>query len=153
MISSKEIRELRTKTGVGIMDCKKALQEAKGDQKKAADILKKSGAMKALKKAERNTSQGLIESYIHGDDKTGVLLELNCESDFVARNSEFKALAHDLAMQIASMDPKDVDALKKQEFIKDPAMTINDLLNEKIGKIGENIQIKRFIRYKLGEDK
>lgn len=150
MISSKEIQTLRAKTGVGVMDCKKVLEEAKGDQKKAEEILKKCGAMKALKKAERNASQGLIESYVH-DGRVGVLLEINSETDFVARNPEFKELAHDIAMQIASMDPKDVNVLKKQEFIKDPAITIEELVHSKIAKIGENIQIKRFIRYKLGE--
>lgn len=150
MIPSKKIQELRSKTGVGVMDCKKALEEAKGDFKKAEEILKKSGAMKALKKADREVSQGIIESYIH-DNKVAVLLELNCETDFVARNSEFKELAHDIAMQIVSMKPKDVDELKKQEFIKDPSMTIEELLHSKIAKIGENIQIKRFVRYQLGE--
>lgn len=151
MISSKDIQQLRVKTGVGIMDCKKALEEAKGDAKKAIEILKKKGAVKALKKAEKSTSQGLIESYIHSNGKIGVLIEVNCETDFVARNPEFNELVHDLAMQIASMDPKNVRELKDQEFIKDPDLKIEELLNQKIAKIGENIQIKRFVRYQLGE--
>lgn len=146
----KEIQKLRARTGVGVMDCKKALEDGKGDQKKAEEILKKSGAMKALKKAERNALEGLIEVYVH-DGRVGVLLELNSETDFVARNGEFKQLAHDIAMQIASMNPKNVDELKKQEFIKEPSMTIEELVTSKIAKIGENIQIKRFIRYQLGE--
>jgi len=152
MVTSKDIQELRVKTGVGVMDCKKALEEAKCDQKKAEEILKKCGAMKALKKADRTTSQGLIESYIH-DNRVGVLLELNSETDFVAKNSEFKDLAHDLAMQIASMCPKNINELKKQDFIKDPSMTIEQLMHSKIAKIGENIQIKRFVRYQLGEER
>lgn len=151
MISSKQIQELRAKTGAGIMDCKKALEEAEGDFDDAIKILKKTGAMKALKKSERETKQGLVDAYIHGEGNIGVLIEVNCETDFVSRNDEFKHLVHDIAMQIASMNPKDVIALKKQEFIKDPDITIEEMINEKIAKIGENIQIKRFIRYQLGQ--
>lgn len=151
MISSGDVQELRSKTGVGVMDCKKALEEAKGDFKLAQEILKKSGAMKALKKSERTAKEGLIESYIHSDGKIGVLIEVNSETDFVARNPEFRELVHNLAIQIASMNPKDVEELKKQEFVKDPGFTIEELLNNLIAKIGENIQIKRFVRYALGE--
>lgn len=151
MISSKDIQILREKTGLGIMECKKALEEASGNQKKAEEILQRSGAMEALKKSERQTSQGLIGSYVHSNGKIAVLIEVNCETDFVARNAEFQEFVHDLAMQVASMNPKDIDELKKQEFIKDTTLSIEDLLNQKIAKIGENIQIKRFVRYQLGE--
>jgi len=151
MITAKDIQELREKSGVGVMDCKKALTEAKGDLKKAEHILKKSGAMKALKKADRITSQGVIETYSHGEGRIGVIVEINSETDFVARNPEFKEFCHDIAMQIASMNPKDVSELKKQSFIKDLDMTIDELLTQNIQKIGENIQIKRFTRYQLGE--
>ena len=151
MITSKQIQELRENTGVGVMDCKKALVGAKGNMKKAVEILRKSGAIKALKKSERKTSQGIIETYSHCGGKIGVMVEINCETDFVALNPEFKEFCHDIAMQIASMNPKDITELKKQDFIKDLDTTIEELLTQKIQKIGENIQIKRFIRYQLGE--
>lgn len=151
MITSKQIQALREKTGIGIMECKKALEEAKGDEKKAIEILKKSGAMKALKKSDRKTTEGIVETYSHGEGRIGVVVEVNTETDFVARNEEFKQFVHDIAMQIASMNPKDIDALKKQDFIKDLDITIGDLLTQKIQKIGENIKIKRFVRYELGE--
>ncbi len=148
--SINDVQKLREKTGLGIMECKRALAEAKGDFKKAENILAKKGAFAAAKKAERATSQGLVDCYLH-NNKIGVLLELNCETDFVSRNEEFKSLSHDLCMQIASMNPKDVDELTSQEFIKDPTIKISDLINNAIQKIGENIKIKRFIRYELGE--
>ena len=150
-ITSHQIQDLRLKTGAGIMDCKKALEEAKGNPNSAQKILVKKGALKAQKKSDRVACQGVVESYIHAGGKIGVLVELNCETDFVARNSEFKNLAHDLAMQIASMNPKDTKEFLSEEFIKDPSLTIKDLLNQTVVKIGENIQIKRFIRYELGE--
>ena len=133
------------------MDCKRALEDAKGDSKIAKEILKEKGAMIANKKAARATKEGLIESYIHGKGRIGVLLELNCETDFVARNPEFQELAHDLAMQISAMNPESVEDLMEQDFIKDPSMKINKLMESKISKIGENIQINRFVRYGLGE--
>lgn len=151
MITPQQIKHLREKSGIGVMECKKALEEAKGNEKKALELLKKSGAMKALKKADRATSQGIIETYSHGNGKIGVLLEINCETDFVARNPEFKEFCHDIAMQIASMKPKNIEELKKQEFIKDLDITVDELLTQKIAKIGENIKIKRFTRYELGE--
>lgn len=150
-ISAKDIQQLRSETGVGIMDCKKALEEAKGVFGKAREVLKKKGALMAAKKTQRETCQGLVESYIHGNGKIGVLIEVNCETDFVARNQNFAEFVHDLAMQIASMNPKNVESLLKQEFIKDPSLTIKEYLTQRIAQIGENIQIKRFIRYELGE--
>lgn len=144
-----DIQKLREETGAGIMECKRALEEAKGDFGKAKEILKERGALIAQKKSERVAGEGVIESYIHSNGKIGALVEINAETDFVARNPEFKEFAHDIAMQIASMDPKDVEGLLEQSFIKDQSLTIRDLLHQKIAKIGENIQIKRFVRYNL----
>lgn len=150
MISSQLISKLRAETGAGVMACKKALDETKGDFEKAKKILAKNAQAMAAKKAERAAEQGLIECYCHGG-KIGVILELNCETDFVARNAEFKNLAHEIAMQIASMNPKDIDDLMSEIYIRDELMTIRQLVEQAIAKIGENIQVKRFIRYELGE--
>ncbi len=146
MISMDQIKEFRQKTGFSIMGCKKALEDVQGDEKKALKILEAKGAEKALKKSAREAKQGLIETYIHNNGKVGVLLELNCETDFVARNEEFKVLAHDIAMHIAAMNPKDKKELKEQPFIKDPEKTVNDLVKELIAKLGENIKIGKFTR-------
>lgn len=151
MISAEDVKNLRIKTGAGVMDCKKALEEAGGDFEKAQKILASNAQAIAKKKAERSTEQGLVEAYIHAG-KIGVLLEIACESDFVVRNAEFKDLAHNIAMQIASMNPKDLSELFAGSYIKDEAMTIKDLVDQATAKIGENIQIKRFIRYELGEE-
>lgn len=150
MISSKQIADLRAQTGAGVMDCKKALEETKSDFEKAKKILATNAQTIAKEKSDRKAGQGLIECYCHGG-KIGVVLELNCETDFVARNAEFKALARDLAMQVASMNPKNLDELMEGEFIKDPTMKIKDLTEQLIGKVGENIVVKRFVRYELGE--
>ena len=151
MVPAQDVAKLRLETGAGVMDCKKALDETSGDYGKAKKILSANAQAIAKKKAERSAKQGLIECYCHGG-KIGVVLELACETDFVARNDEFKGLARDLAMQIASMNPKNVDELMAEEFIKDPSMKIKELVEQLIGKIGENIQVKRFIRYELGEE-
>lgn len=150
MINSEDVAKLRIATGAGVMDCKRALEEARGDFEKAKKILADSTQIIAQKKAGRSTAQGLIEVYAHAN-KIGVLLEINSESDFVARNSEFKELAHNIAMQIASMNPKDLPELLSQVYIKDESLTIKKLIEQATAKIGENIQIKRFIRYELGE--
>lgn len=195
MIDSKLVQQLRQITGAGIVDCQKALQEADGDLAKAQDILRKKGAIKAAKKmAEREAKEGVVASYIHATGKVGALVELNCETDFVARNDEFKQLAYDIAMHVAASDPhyvrpedipeetlihekemavatlqnaegkKDVidkiieGKLKKyyeefcllnQPYIKDDKMTIGDLINGKIAKIGEKIAVKRFCRFQI----
>lgn len=148
IITSNDIQKLRAKTGVGIMDCKKALEKAKGDFKLAEKVIKESGAQKALKKAGREMKSGIIASYVH-DGKIGAMVKLGCETDFVARNAEFSALAYDLAMQIASMNPKDKKELLIQNFIKDQDLTIKELLEQKVGKIGENIQVISFVRESL----
>ena len=150
-MDAKTVAELRALTGAGVMDCKKALEEAKGDFEKAKKILASNAASIAKKKAERATKHGLIESYVHAG-RIGVLLEIASESDFVAKNAEFKELAHQICLQIASMNPKNVDELLKQEFIMDSSQTVKDLIESKIAKIRENIKINRFIRFELGEE-
>lgn len=149
MISAKDAKQLREKTGAGMTDCKEALEESKGDEEGAIEILRQRGKEIAVKKSERKAGQGIIESYIHANDKIGVILELNCETDFVARNKEFKELAHDLAMHIAGMDSKDKDSLLEEPFVKNIDITVKDLIEEKIAKLGENIKIARFTRYEL----
>jgi elongation factor Ts len=162
------VKALRERTGAGIMECRNALEEAGGDQEKAVELLRQRGMAKAGKKADRMANQGLVEPYVHGGGRIGVLVELNCETDFVARNEQFRALAHDLALQIAATapravrpedrpggaaeaaDPEDL-ALLEQPFIKDPKRTIGELLNEHIATLGENIVVRRFVRYELGQ--
>jgi elongation factor Ts len=147
MISLNQIKKLRQETSVSISECKKALEEANGDIKKAKEILKKWGREVAQKKTERVTNQGIIESYIHPNKKIGVILELNCETDFVAKSPDFQNLAHELCLQIAAMG--DSPPLLEQPWIKDETKKVQDLINEYIAKIGENIVIKRFTRYEL----
>ncbi len=194
-VSAEQVKELREKTGVGFMECKSALQEANGDMEAAVTILRKRGLASAAKKSGRETKDGLIGAYVH-NGKIGVLVEVNCESDFVAKNADFQNLAKDIAMHIAASDPRflgkeDVteDVLAKereiykeqarstgkpenvldkivegrmakyyseaclleQPFVKDPAITVREHVAAHIQKIGENIQIRRFVRFKLGE--
>ena len=149
MISAEQIKQFREKTGFSIMECKIALEETQGDEKKAMKILEKKGAEKAVKRLGREANQGLVEAYIHNDCKVGVILELNCETDFVARNKEFKELAHDLAMHIAAINPQDSEELLSQPFIKDEEKTVQDLISEFIGKTGENIKIGKFVRIEI----
>ena len=144
------VKKLRLKTSYPIMECKKALEEVGGDYNKAEEILKKRGIEKISEKNERKTSAGIIESYSH-QGKVGVLVEVLCETDFVAKNKEFSSLVHNLTLQIASMNPKDIKELLNQPFIKEENRIISDLLDEKIRKTGENIKLKRFIRWELGE--
>jgi len=147
MVNIGQIKQLRQKTGVSITECKKALEEAKGNIGKAKEILKRQGQKLAEKKAERKTEQGIIESYIHPNKKIGVLLELSCETDFVAQSQDFQNLAHELCLQIAAIE--EGISLLKQPWIKDETKTIKDLINEYVAKLGENIIIKRFVRYEL----
>ncbi len=147
---TEKITALRAKTGAGIMAIKNALDEASGNEKKALDILKKQGLTIAKKKAERTTGQGLIETYTHMG-KIGAMVELNCETDFVARNPEFKDLAHDLTLQVASLESEKIEDLLKMELIKEPGKTVQELITEKIAKLGENIKIKRIARFVLGD--
>lgn len=149
MVDTKLIKQLRENTGGGIADCKKALEETKGDLKKAVTLLQTWGIKKSEKKSNRETRQGIVESYIHAEGKVGVLLTLLCETDFVAKNSEFKKLAHEICLQIASMNPKNVDELMTQIYIRDGKMEIKDLIKSAIGRIGENIRIGEFVRYEI----
>jgi elongation factor Ts len=148
MITIDQIKQLRVETGVSISECKKALEEAKGNVGKAKEILKKLGSQLAEKKIKRETKEGIIESYIHPGKKIGAMVELHCESDFVARSQDFQKLAHELCLQIAAMNPKKT-SLMRQPWIRDETKSIRDLVQEYIVKLGENIIIKRFIRYEL----
>ncbi|MDH4204682.1 MAG: translation elongation factor Ts [Desulfobacteraceae bacterium] len=195
-ISAKMVMQLREKTGAGIMDCKGALTECNGDMDKSVDFLRKKGLATAAKRAGRAMTEGIVESYIHMDSKLGVLVEVNCETDFVAKNGDFKAFAKNIAMHIAATNPvgirsEDVseeivakekeiyrgqvlemgkpekiadkivegklqkyfkeNCLMEQAYVRNPEITVADLLNEMIAKIGENILIKRFVRFKIGE--
>lgn len=151
MVNIELLKKLRNETGVSIADCRKALEECSNDYKKALEWLVKHGIEKADKKSDRETSQGIIESYIHQNGRVGVLVELLCETDFVARTDDFKHLAREVAMQVAAMDPKDLSALLKQEYIRDSALTIEQLVKQSIAKIGENIVVKKFSRFELGK--
>lgn len=176
-ITTEQVRALRDATGAGIMDSKRALEEAAGNIEKAKEILRQQGLAKAGKKSDRSALQGLVEPYIHGGGRIGALIEINCETDFVARTPDFQALAHDVAMQVAAIPPRyiseedvpeaDVAALEKefgskdeafkqvvllnQAFIKDAKKTIADIVKEGISRLGENIVITRFSRFELGE--
>ncbi len=149
-VETAKIKELREKTGAGINDCREAILESKGDLKKAEEILQKKGFEKALKKGDRETGQGLVEAYVHAG-RIGVLVELNCETDFVARTDEFKTLAHEIALQVSSMNPKNTEELLKQEYIRDGSKTIEDLIKAAIAKLGENIVLGRFNRIEIGK--
>ena len=196
MISAEQVKELREMTGAGMMECKKVLEEANGDKEKAAELLRERGVVKAAKKAGRIAAEGLVESYIHGDGRIGVLVEVNIETDFAAKNPEFRECVKDVAMQIAATKPEyvrreDVPAeviekekeiikaqainegkpeavaekivagridkfyeevcLLEQDFIKDPDKKVQEVLTEKISSIGENITIRRFVRFERGE--
>ena len=140
--------KLREETGAGVMQCKRALEEAGGDFEKAKGLIAKAGAIKAEAKKERATGSGLLEAYVH-NGRVGVLVEIRCETDFVAKADAFKELAHDVAMHIAAMDPENVESLISQPFVRDESVTIKDLVNAVVGKVGENIEIRRFTRYEL----
>ncbi len=166
-VDTSAIRVLREETGAGIMDCKRALEESNGDLKKAQELLRDRGIAIAAKKASRVAKEGIVQAYVHSGNRIGAMVELNCETDFVARTPEFRALAHDLAMQIAAMSPvcigdeetpvdlKDASPqeaiLLQQTFIKDPSKTVQDLVNDVVAKVGENVKVRRFSRYVLGE--
>ncbi|MDE2027922.1 MAG: translation elongation factor Ts [Candidatus Omnitrophica bacterium] len=173
MTTADDIKRLREETSCGVIDCKKALEEAKGDFAKAKELLRKRGLEMAAKKGDRAAKEGRVEAYIHNGNKIGVVIEVNCETDFVARNEDFCQFTRDLALHIAAMNPKyirkedvpaeilgkehDKDAyikahcLLSQAYVKDPGKSIQDLLNELVAKIGENIVVGRFVRFKVGE--
>jgi elongation factor Ts len=164
-IAIEMVKELRNQCSAGVMECRNALIEAEGDLEKALQVLKEKGLLKAEKKGDRATGQGLIEAYIHTGGRIGALVEVNCETDFVARTDEFKELAHDLAMQVAALSPQyiseeelpegadiepQVACLLQQPFIRDSAQTVRDIIVEVIAKVGENIRVSRFSRFELG---
>jgi len=164
-ITTDRVRELRDQCGAGIMDCRKALIEAEGNTERALQIIKQQGLLRANKKAERATNQGVVEAYIHAGGRIGAMVEVNCETDFVARTEEFKELAHHLAMQVAAMSPQfiseeeipedsDTDpqtaCLLLQADIKDPSRTVQDIITETIAKVGENIKVSKLARFELG---
>jgi len=148
MISVKQIKKLREETGVSISECKKALEQTKGDFEKAKELLRKLGQKFAEQRKEKETKNGIIDSYVHSGKKVGVMIEINCESDFVARSEDFKKLAHELCLQIAAISPEEIPLLE-QPWIRDDKKTIKELINEYTAKFGENIVLKRFIRYEL----
>ncbi len=165
-VTTEKIKELRRQSGAGIMECRQILLEAGGDADRAIQILKERNLFKAERKKDRATSQGLIEAYIHTGGRIGAMIELNCETDFVARTSEFKELAHHLAMQVAAIPPQFISpdeapaganidtqtaCLLLQPYIKASDMTVQDVINEAIAKIGENIKVSRFARFEVGE--
>ncbi len=145
-----DIKKLRGETGAGIADCRGALEQTQGDMEKAKEILKKKGLDKAFQKKEREVKAGLVEVYSH-NGKVGVLVELLCETDFVAKTEDFKNLAHELSLQVASMNPSSVEELLSQEYIRDNSVIIDQLIKSVVGKLGENIQVGRFERIALGE--
>jgi len=164
-VSAETVKKLRDLTGAGMLDCKKALEKTGGELDKAKEILRKRGIAIAGKKAAQETRQGLVEAYIHPDGRLGALVELNCQTDFVARTDGFRALAHELAMQVAATDPQHIApdelpagsdgnpeelCLLAQPFVRDPSRTIQDLINDTIAKTGENIRVRRFARFHLG---
>jgi len=146
----KEIKKLREETGAGIADCKEALKASKGDFEKAKQWLKKKGLDKAFSKSGRVVKAGIVDVYSHGG-KVGVLVELLCETDFVAQTADFKDLAHELSLQIASMNPKSLEELLTQEYIRDNTQTVDQLVKSVSGKLGENIKVGRFERIALGK--
>lgn len=165
-IKTARVKELREQSGAGVMECRNALLEAEGDIEKAFHILKQRSLLKAEKKRTRSASQGLIEGYLHAGGRIGAMIEVNCETDFVARADEFKELAHHLAMQVAAQDPKFISredfpegtdeepeevCLLLQPYIRNPEQTVQDIITEVIAKTGENIKVSRFVRFELGE--
>lgn len=146
-----DLKKLRAETSAGVSDVRQALEDAGGNYEKAKKLLLERGLEKAAKKEGKETSQGVVESYVHNGGKVGVLVELRCETDFVARTDEFKHLAHEIALQVAAMNPADVKALLEGAYIRDAGQTITDLVKSTIAKVGENITVARFTRLQLGE--
>jgi len=148
MANIDQIKKLRNVTGVSLMKCKEALEKANGNIEEAREVLKKQGQEFAQKRLDRKTKEGIIDSYIHAGKKVGVMIELQCESDFVARSDGFQKLAHEICLQIAAVSSQDIPLLE-QPWIKDTKRTIKDLISDYIMKFGENVSLKQFIRYEL----
>lgn len=149
MINIEDIKKLREETGASPVKIKKALEESGEDVQKAKELLKSWGAVKAGEKSDRETNDGLIDFYVHPNAKSGVLLDIRCETDFVAKNPDFKSLAHEICLQIAALKAEDVPALLAQFWVKDESKTIKSLVEEATAKIGEKIEIKQFTRYEI----
>lgn len=149
MVNIGDLKKLREETGAGIADVRSALEEAGGNLERAREVIKQKGFDKAAKKSDREVKAGLVEAYQHGG-RVGVIVELLCETDFVAKTEDFKNLAHELALQIASMDPGDTEKLLVQEYIRDSSQTVETLIKSVVGKLGENIQVGKFARIELG---
>ena len=147
MITASQVKDLREKTGAGMMDCKKVLTETDGDMEKAIELLRERGIAKAAKKSDRIAAEGLVTAYVSEDGKIGAVAEVNAETDFVAKNEEFKVFANDVAKQVAIKNPKDVEELLAQPFINDETKTVSEVLTNKIATIGENMSIRRFERF------
>ncbi len=143
------VKKIRNETGLGIMEIKAALEEAEGDEKRAKEILKEKGLKKAETKTERETHQGRVATYTHTTGKIGVMVELLCETDFVAKHEDFLGLTKDICLQIAAMNPENVDELLKQEFIKDASVTIEEKIKGLVVKFGENMKLTRFARFEI----
>lgn len=143
------VKKIRAEMGLGIMEIKAALEEANGDEKRAKEILKEKGYKKAEKRAERETHQGRVATYTHSTGKIGVMVEMLCETDFVAKNEVFLTVAKDLCLQVAAMDPENTEALLEQEYIKDPSQKIKDLVTALNAKFGENIKVGRIVRFEI----
>ena len=146
-----DIKKLREETGAGMMDCKKALEESNGDMEKAREWVRQRGLAKAEKKADRETKEGYIAVYVHSNNKVAAMVEILCETDYVARNPEFQEMARNVAMQVVSMNPTSVEELLAQDYIREPDQTIEELVKGLSGKIGEKFVVNRFIRYSVGE--
>jgi elongation factor Ts len=145
------VKRLREETGAGVMDCKRALDEAKGNFEKAKGLIKERGLAKAKEKADREAKEGIVEAYVHAGGRIGAMVELSSETDFVARNPDFRGLAREIAMQVAAMDPTDVDQLLGQPYIRDSSKTIGELVTTIAASTGENVRVKRFKRFELGQ--
>lgn len=150
-ISAADIKKLREMTGARIMDCKKAMEEAKGDFDKAKKIVEDKNMARTEKNADRETNAGYIASYVHNNCMTAALVEIVCETDFVAQNDEFRTMAQGIAMQVVAMNPENLEELLAQDFIKDPSKDIATVVKAVSGKIGEKMEIKRFVRYEVGQ--
>jgi elongation factor Ts len=146
-----DVKRLREDTGAGVMDCKRALEETKGDFEKARALIKDRGLEKAQKKSDREAKEGLVEAYVHAGGRIGAMVELSSETDFVARNPDFQKLAKELAMQVAAMDPKNVDELLAQVYIRDSSKKVGDLVTGIAATTGENVRVRRFKRFQLGQ--
>lgn len=150
--TASDVKKLREDTGAGMMDCKKALDEANGDFEKAKEVVRQRGLALAEKKADRETKEGYIASYVHQTNKVAAMVEILCETDFVARNQEFQEMAKNVALHIVAMSPEDVTELLAQPFVKNPEVTIEDLVKGVSGKIGEKFVVNRFVRYEVGQN-